>query len=156
MPCLLLPQEPPTHWIRALRNNPRITHANLGSEDLLRKLGSAYFARPSADFIARITIYLLIVNHRCLQIRSACATARSIVLRCRGWASCFACAIVRGFFAAEGRIALRAQLVVASFLRMAELLRLCDRSWVCCHGWLRFGCAILDDCVWIRCLRAQS
>ena len=110
-------------------------------------------------------IYLLILNHRCLQSQSACATARSIVLRCRGWASCFACAIVCGFFAAEGRTALRAQSVVAlkkikkivaSFLRMVELLRLRDRSWVCCRGWPRFGCTILDDSVWIRGLRSKS
>ena len=44
------------------------------------------------------------------------------------------CAIVRGFFAAEGRTALRARSVVASFLWMVELLRLRDRSWVCCRG----------------------
>ena len=70
--------------------------------------------------------------------------------------SCFACAIVRGFFTAEGRTALRARSVVASFLRMAELLRLRDRSWVCYCGWPRFGCAILDDCVWIRGLGSKS
>ena len=82
--------------------------------------------------------------------------ARSIVLRCRGWASCFACAIVCGFFATEGQTALRVRSVVALFLWMAELLRLRDRSWVCCCGWSRFGCAILDDCVWIRGLRSKS
>ena len=59
-----------------------------------------------------------------------CATARSIVLHCHGWASCFACVMVCGFFAAEGQIALHVRSVVASFLRMAELLRLRDRSWV--------------------------
>ena len=82
-------------------------------------------------------------------------TAQSIVLCCREWVSCFACAIVRGFFAAEGRTALRARSVVASFLRMAELLHLRDRSRVCCHRWPRFGCAILDDC-WIRGLCSKS
>ena len=35
-------------------------------------------------------------------------TVRSIVLRCRGWASYFVCVIIHGFFAAEGRTALRA------------------------------------------------
>ena len=40
--------------------------------------------------------------------------------------------------------------------QMAELLCVCDRSWVCCRGWPRFGCAILDDCVRIRGLRVRS
>ena len=75
---------------------------------------------------------------------------------CRGWASCFACVIICGFFAAEGPTALHVRSVVASFLRMVEPLRLRDRSWVCCRGWPRFGCAILDDCMSIRGLRNKS
>ena len=39
--------------------------------------------------------------------------------------------------------------------RMAELLCVRDRSWVCCRGWPRFGCAILDDCVQIQGLRSK-
>ena len=30
-----------------------------------------------------------------------------------------------------------------------------DRSWVCCRGWPRFGCVILEDCVRIRGLRSK-
>ena len=37
--------------------------------------------------------------------------------------------------------------IVGSLPRMAELLCERYRSWVCCRGWPRFGCAILDDCV---------
>ena len=94
-----------------------------------------------------------IINHRCLQSRSACAIDRASLPQ---MGELLACAIVRGLFAAEGRTALRTRSVVASFLRMAELLRLHDRSWVCCCGWSRFGCAILDDCLWIRGLRSKS
>ena len=31
-----------------------------------------------------------------------------------------------------------------------------DRSWVCCHGWPRFDCAILEDRVRIRGLRIRG
>ena len=64
--------------------------------------------------------------------------------------------IICVFFTAEGRTTLCARSVVALFLQMAELLRLCDGSWVCCRGWPRFGCAILDDCMWIRGLHVRS
>ena len=48
---------------------------------------------------------------------------------------CFACVIIRGFFAAEGRTPLRARSVVPSFLRMAELLHLAiDRGFVAADG----------------------
>ena len=45
---------------------------------------------------------------------------------------------------------LRARSIVGSLTRMAELLCVRDRSWVCCRGWPRFGCAILEDCVLIK------
>ena len=82
----ILLRKPPIHT-----QSSRIAQPNLGHLQIL---------------LCIITIYLLIVNHRCLQNRSACATVRSIVLHCCGWASCFACAIVHGFFAAVGRTAL--------------------------------------------------
>ena len=34
---------------------------------------------------------------------------------------------------------------------MAELLCVHDQLWVCCRGWLRFGCVILD--VDLRCVQ---
>ena len=61
-----------------------------------------------------------------------------------------------GFVATDGEAALRAQSIVGSLPRMAKLLCERNQSWVCCHGWPRFGCAILDDCVWIRGLHARS
>ena len=48
------------------------------------------------------------------------------------------------------------QSIVASLPWIAELLCVRDRLWACCHGWLRFGCAILEDCAQIQGLCARS
>ena len=105
-PRILLPKS----RIRALRNNPRITHANLGSEDLLCKprirgcccasLGSK--PRPSAATNPRSIAHAKQLGH-----------PRQ-----------------RGFVVADGRAALRARSIVASLPRMAELLCVYDRSWL--------------------------
>ena len=82
--------------------------------------------------------------------RKAAWPSAATWVRCSGWPSCFACAIDRGFFAADGRTALCVRSIVASLTRMAELLCVLDRSWVCCHGWPRFGCVLprMDE-VWL-------
>ena len=60
-------------------------------------------------------------------------------LLCFRRSNCFAHAIGCGFVSADGRAASLARSIVG-----------------CCLGWPRFGCAILDDCVWIRGLRSKS
>ena len=77
--------------------------------------------------------------------------------RCLGWPSCFACAINRGFFAADGQTALHVQSIVASLTRMAKsalrarsivgLLPRMAEVWLCDPRRLladpRFACVIL-------------
>ena len=127
--------------IRALRNNPRIAHANLGSaRNHLGSRNQTSAIRGNNPTIDRA--------------RKAARPSAATWVRCSGWPSCFACAIDRGFFAVDGRTALPVRSIVASLTRMAELLCMRDRSWVCCRGWPRFGCAIPEDCVRIRGLRA--
>ena len=110
--------------IRALRNNPRIAHTILGSEDLLRKPWVCGFC--------------------CADIRYA----RNL-LGSRNQTSA-----ISGNKPTIYRERKRAQSIVASLTWMTKLLCMCNRSWVCCRGWLRFDCAILEDCVRIRGLRA--
>ena len=106
--------------IRALRNSPRIAHANLGSEDLLRKprihTQSSRIAQPNLGhpqillrIIIIITIYLLII----IVASRAGVRAR---LRDR---SCF--------FAADGRAASRVRSFVGSLPQKVELLCAHDR-----------------------------
>ena len=136
--------------IRALRNNPRITHANLGSEDLLCKprirgcycanLGSARNHLGSRNQTSAIHGNKPTID----RARKAARPSTATWVRCSGWPSCFACAIDRGFFfAADGRTALRVRSIVASLMRMAELLCVRDRSLFCYRGWPRFGCVLL-------------
>ena len=148
--------------IRALRNNPRIAHANLGSEDLLRKprirgfcctnLGSARNHLGSRNQTSAIRGNKPTID----RARKAARPSAATWVRCSGWPSCFACAIDRGFFAVDGRTALPVRSIVASLTWMVELLCMRDRSWVCCRGWPRFSCAIPEDCVRIRGLRSKK
>ena len=112
--------------IRALHNNPRIAHANLGSEDLLCKPRIRGFC--------------------CANLGSA----RNL-LGLRNQTSA-----IRGNKPTIDCARKRAQAIVASLTRMAELLCVHNRLWICCRGWPRFGCTILEDCVRIRGLRARS
>ena len=92
-----------------LRNNPRIAHVNLGSEDLLRKplirgfccanLGSARNLLGSRSQTSAIRGKEATIDRACKATRPSAATNP----RCHGWPSCFACAINRGFVAADGR-----------------------------------------------------
>ena len=127
----------PKPRIRALCNNPRIAHKNLGSEDLLCKprirTQSSRITQPNLGHPRQQT-------HD--RARKAARPSAATWVRCSGWPSCFACAIDRGFFAADGRTALRVRSIVGSLTRMTELLCVCDRSWVCCGGWPRFGCVL--------------
>ena len=133
---------------------PRIAHAYLGSEDLLRKPRICGFCCANLGFAgnhlgSRNQISSIRGNKPTIdrarklnQLRHprqrgfiaangrADLCARSIVASLPRWPNCFACAIDRGFVDAY-----------------AELLCVRDRSWVCCRGWPRFGCAILEDCV---------
>ena len=117
-----------------LCNNPGIAHSNLGSaRNHLGSRNQTAAIRGNKPTIDRA--------------RKAARPSAATWVRCSGWPSCFACSIDRGFFAADGRTALRVRSTVASLTRMAELLCVLDRSWVCCRGWPRFGCAIPEDCV---------
>ena len=122
-------------WIRALRNNPRIAHANLGSADLLCKprirgfccisLGPAHNHLGSRNQTSAIYSNKPMID----RARKAARPSVTMWVRCHRWPSCFACAIDRGFFAADGRTALYARSIVASLPRMAKLLCMRDRSW---------------------------
>ena len=131
--------------IRALRNNPRIAHANLGSEDLLRKPRIRGFCCANLGFTgnhlgSRNQTSAIRGNKPTIdRARKEAPPSTATWVHCRGWPSCFACAIDRSF--------------VDTY---AELLCVRDRSWVCCRGWPRFDCAILEDCVQIRGLRSKS
>ena len=92
--------------------------------------------------------------------RKAARPSAATWVHCRGWPSCFACTIDRGFVDADGRAALRARSIaaslphdgraalrarsiVASLTRMAELLCVRDRSRLLCRGLPNcFACAI--------------
>ena len=127
--------------IRALRNNPRITHAYLGSEDLLRKPRIRGFCCANLGFTG---------NHlgSCNQTssirgnkptidraRKAAPPSAATWVHCRGWPSCFACAIDRSFFAADGLTALRARSIVASLTRMPSCFACAiDRGFVAADG----------------------
>ena len=100
-PTILLPKP----RIRALRNNPRITHANLGSEDVASQTSDPHANVGSLQRIADLL----------------CVRDRSWLLLCRGWPNCFACTIDRGFVDADGRAALRARSIVCLLPRMAEV-----------------------------------
>ena len=108
--------------IRALRNNPRIAHANLGSEDYLRKprirgfrcanLGSARNHLGSRSQTSAIRGNKPTIDRALKATRPSTATW----VRCSGWPSCFACAIDRGFVAADGRgLAARSQKIACGF-----------------------------------------
>ena len=160
-PRILLPKP----RIRALRNIPRIAHANLGSEDLLRKprirMQSSRIAQPNLGHPRQQThdrsrtqsSLAIHGNVGSLQrmAKLLCVRDRSWLLLCRGWPNCFACTIDRGFVDADDRAALRARSIVGLLPRMAKVwLRVAadGRGLVaCCRGWPRFGCAIPEDCV---------
>ena len=107
--------------IRALRNNPRIAHANLGSEDLLHKPRIHGFC--CADLgSAR--------NHLGSRNQTSAIRGNKPTIdrsRKTAWPSV---PRQREFVAADGRAALRTRSIVASLPRMAELLCLCNRSWL--------------------------
>ena len=107
----------PKPRIRALRNNPRITHANLGSEDLLCKprirTQSSRIAQPNLGHPRQQThdrsrtqsSSAIRGNVGSLQRMAEllCVRDRSWLLLCSGWPNCFACAIDHGFVAVDGR-----------------------------------------------------
>ena len=114
---------------------------------LLRNLGSARNHLGSRNQTSAIRVNKPTIDRA---RKAACPSAATWV-RCSGWPSCFACAIDRGFFAADGRTALRVRSIVASLTRMTKLLCVRDRSWVCCGGWPRFGCVLPRMAeVWLR------
>ena len=111
-----------------LRNNPRIAHANLGSaRNLLGSRNQTSAIRGNKPTIDRA---------RKAVRPSAAKKPRSI--------------------AHAKQLGHPLQRTHVAAARMAELFFVRDRSWVCCRRWPRFGCAILDDCVRIRGLRARS
>ena len=94
--------------IRALHNNPRIANANLGSaRNHLGSRNETSAIRGNKPTIDRA--------------RKAARPSAATWVRCRGWPSCFACAIDRGFVDADGRAALRAPSIVGLLPRMAEV-----------------------------------
>ena len=105
-------------------NNPRIAHANLGSEDLLRKPRIRGFYCANLGFAgnhlgSRNQTSAIRGNKPTIdRARKAAPPSAATWVHCRGWSSCFACAIDRSFFAADGRTALRARSIVASLTRM--------------------------------------
>ena len=128
---------------RMQTSDPRICCANLGSPYFAAQSSDPHAiiqyhatkSRPSADIIARITIYLLIVNHRCLQSWSACAIDRASLpqmgellcmcdrlwLPCHRRSNCFVRAIGCGFVSADGRAASLARLIVGLLPQMVEV-----------------------------------
>ena len=71
--------------------------------------------------------------------RSACTVLQSIVAFCRRRLNCFAWAIDCGFVDADGRAALRVQLIMGLLPRIAEVW-LRNRKRLCAEP--RFVCAI--------------
>ena len=154
------------------RNNPRIVHANIGSEDLLRKpqihKQSSKIVQPN-------------LAHPRQQAHDRSHKQSSSVIR-RNEATTFfflheqytdrARKAVRSSAAKKPRtIAHAKQLAHPRQLStidraIAHALRLCRQRWLRInkytlkkiHGWPRFGCAILDiviNCMWIRGLRSK-
>ena len=119
---------------RTQTSDPRICCANLGSADLLRKprirTQSSRIAQPNLGHLRQQT-----------HDRSRTQAARHTRQRSHDRSRTQSSSAIHGN--------------EPTLLRMAELLCMRDRSWVCCRGWPRFGCAILDDCLRIRGLRSK-
>ena len=146
-----------------LCNNPRIMHANLRSEDLLRKPRIRGFAAQTWDphaifYIGSRNQTSAIRGNKPTIDRARKAARPSVSTKLRSIAH------AKQFGHPWQRSHNRSRTQSSSAIRgneptlpwMAELLCLHNRLWVCCHGWPRFGWAILDDCVRIRGLRSKS
>ena len=131
---------------RVQTSDPRICCANLGSTDLLRKprirTQSSRIAQPNLGHPRQQT-------HDRSRTQSSSAYA-STKPRSIAHAKQFGHPRQRSYDRSRTKISSAIRGNEPTLPRMAELLCVRDRSWVCCRGWLRFGRAILDDCLRIR------
>ena len=136
---------------RTQTSGPRICCANLGSADLLRKprirTQSSRIAQPNLGHPRQQT-------HDRSRTQSSSAYA-STKPRSIAHAKQFGHPRQRSYDRSRTQSSSTIRGNEPTLPRMAELLCVRDRSWVCCRGWTRFGCAILDDSLRIRGLRSK-
>ena len=131
--------------IRALRNNPRIVHANrkstcnhLGSRN---QISAVCGNKPTIDCARKAAWPSMATNPRSIALAKQLRHPRQQTLDQSHTNSGSA-----GYDPT----------IINHVNAVAIIIQLARSIVVCCRGWPRFGCAILNDCVWIRGLHSKS